>query len=69
MHADSAVKVWINPWKYWSTTAKMSREETDSLMEEVLHYAETGNLEALKQYTFLAFEDPVEKWRLRRLKN
>ena len=68
MGADSAVKVWLDPWKYWSTTAKMSKEETDFLMQEVLHHAEAGNWDALRHYPFVAFEDPVETWRLRRLK-
>jgi hypothetical protein len=69
MHADSAVKIWFDPWKYWSTTASMSSEEADSMMEKVLHYAEAGNFEALKRYNFVAFEDPVKMWRQRRLKD
>jgi hypothetical protein len=68
MRADSAVKVWLDPWKYWSATANMSREEAGSLIEKAMHHAETGNLEALKQYAFVTLEDPVEAWRRRRLK-
>jgi hypothetical protein len=66
MRADSAVKVWLDPWKYWSATAKMSEEETSSLIDKVMNDAEAGNLEALKQYTFVTTEDPVEAWRRRR---
>ena len=56
MCADSAVKIWLDPWKYWSATADMSREETAFLIEKVMHYAETGNVDALKQYTFVTIE-------------
>ncbi len=66
MSADSAVKIWLDPWKYWSATANMSGEETAFLIDKVMHYAETGNLDALKQYTFVTIKDPVEAWRQRR---
>ena len=66
MCADSAVKIWLDPWKYWSATADMSREETAFLVDKVMRYAETGNLDALKQYTFVSLEDPVKAWRQRR---
>lgn len=66
MDTESAIKVWINPWKYWSVTSSMSSEETNSLMNEVQHYAESGDAEALKHYDFVELEDPVQAWRGRR---
>ncbi|MGA2990649.1 MAG: hypothetical protein ABSD88_09260 [Candidatus Korobacteraceae bacterium] len=66
MHPESVKKIWINPWKYWAITSTMSSEETNSLMSEVLHYAESGNAEALKHYDFVELEDPVLAWRDRR---
>jgi hypothetical protein len=66
MHTESAIKIWINPWKYWATTSSMSSEETDSLMNKVLHYAERGDAEALRHYDFVELEDPVLVWRSRR---
>lgn len=66
MHNDLAKKVWFDPWKYWAATANMSAEDADSLMNEVLHHAEAGDVEALGRYAFLTFEDPVRAWRLRR---
>jgi len=65
MHTES-LRIWINPWKYWATTSEMSREETNSLMSEVLRHVETGNAEALKRYEFLELRDPVLAWRNRR---
>jgi len=68
MSAELAAKVWFDPWKYWSATANMSKEEADSVFEKAMDYAETGNLDALKRYPFIAFEDPVATWRRRRMK-
>ena len=66
MSADSAVKIWLDPWKYWSATANMSGEETALLIDKIVHHAEAGNLDALKQYPFVTLHDPVEAWRQRR---
>ncbi len=66
MHTNSAIKIWINPWKYWATTSSMSSAETGSLMDEVLHCAENGDAEALRHYDFVELEDPVLAWRDRR---
>lgn len=66
MHTEPVKKIWINPWKYWALTSKMSSEETTSLMNEVQQYAESGDAEALKHYDFVELVDPVLAWRDRR---
>ena len=66
MHTKSAMKIWINPWKYWAITSAMNSEETGSLMNEVLHHVESGDAEALRHYGFVELEDPVLAWRDRR---
>jgi hypothetical protein len=63
MHSDSLDKVWINPWKYWAATEKMSEAEAGSLMNEVLQCIESGNKKGLERYDFVTIDNPVQIWR------
>ena len=64
---EKAIKqVWINPWKYWAVTSKLSTQEADSLMEQVLRCVQAGDERALQNYDFVTLENPYFAWKRRR---
>ncbi len=66
MSSNSIERVWINPWKYFSATARMDEEEKESILQSVMREAEAGNAEALRRYDFVCLENPYIAWRQRR---
>ncbi len=59
-------RVWINPWKYFSATARMDEAEKESILLSVLREAEAGNAEGLKKFEFVCLENPYLAWRQQR---
>jgi hypothetical protein len=51
-------KLWVLPTKYWTATSNMTPEQIDRMVEEILEFADHGNIEALRKYEFLSLEDP-----------
>ena len=57
MNTGSHKRVWFNPPKFWLATAKMSEEETKSLMEKVYALAERHEFEQLEKFGFISISD------------
>jgi hypothetical protein len=57
------IKLWILPPKYWAATERMTESEKESMMQEIVELAESGNAEALKTFDFLSMEDPYLLWK------
>jgi hypothetical protein len=57
---DHRERIWFFPNKFWAATKGMPKEEVSRLMEEVEHYAEVKDLEALKKYPFVFVGDPYK---------
>lgn len=56
-------KLWVLPPKYWTATEHMTESEVESMMQEILELAESGNAEALRAIEFLSLEDPYLRWK------
>lgn len=70
MSSQPTLRVWIDPWKYFSATARLSREEAGNLIERVYDEIEAGDEEALRQFEFVSLENPYFAWKqLRRSRN
>lgn len=66
MSESSTPRIWINPWKYWSATARLSGEQIDALMEHVVAESEAGNKDELGKIDFVCLENPYLAWRRER---
>ena len=55
MTAQSPVKIWLNPPKFWHATSTMRKAQADQLLNEVIQLAERGDLAALRRYDFVEF--------------
>ena len=53
-------RIWFFPNKFWAATKGMPTEDISKLMEEVEHYAEAKDLEALRKYPFVFVGDPYK---------
>jgi hypothetical protein len=56
-------KLWVLPPKFWTATEHMTENEVDSMMQNILDLAESGDAEALGQIEFLSLEDPYLRWK------
>lgn len=54
-------RIWFHPAKFWAATRGMTPEETRWLGEQVYELAETGNVEALRRFSFITFGNPYKK--------
>jgi len=48
-----ADRIWFYPLKFWAATRKMSQEEADRLLNEVLALAEIRDVDALRKFPFV----------------
>ena len=69
MSSKPTLRIWINPWKYFSATAGMSTEEAAELMNRVSAEMESGNEEALRSFDFVSLENPYFAWKRLRQSN
>lgn len=53
-------RIWFFPDKFWAATKGMPAEEVNHLMEEVEHYAEAKDFDALRKYPFVFVGDPYK---------
>jgi hypothetical protein len=64
------VRIWIDPWRYFSATANLSPQEAGELTDRVMAEMESGNEEALRKHKFVLLENPYFAWkRLRKSQN
>lgn len=63
MLKQPVTKMWVLPPKYWTATEHMTDSEVESMMQEILELAESGDVEALRKIEFLSLEDPYLRWK------
>ena len=63
------LRIWINPWKYFSATAGLSTDEAAKLMDRVSAEMESGNEDALRGFDFVSLENPYFAWKRLRHSN
>ena len=54
-------RIWLHPPKYWTATKGMSPDETDRFMNQLLSFAENGELNALREYDFITIDEDDEE--------
>lgn len=68
MTSESVKRIWLDPFKYWAVTAKMSAEERRAVSDTIEVAVISQDAASLKKFPFLRFTDPVVEWRERRRK-
>lgn len=56
--ANTELRIWFHPPKFWAATNNMRKEEADELLNRVIRMAENSELDRLRQYTFISVGVP-----------
>ncbi len=51
------IRIWFHPPQFWAATRNMTPEAVEELMHLVYDLAQTRQIEALRQFSFISIED------------
>jgi len=58
MVTNQIERVWLVPQRFWSATKEMSVEETERLIEHLMHLSTIRDFESLRKFDFIVVGTP-----------